>query len=498
MKYFTTTSNASKRAVDCVIVGIYERNKLGQGAGDVDTASQGHLTSLIKSGDLSAGPGRCKILSAVPGVKAHRVAVVGLGKSGKLNATTYKKAVAAAIASLDGSKTRQILNTLTLESVADANPYYLARHSVEAMGDVLYRFTEMKSGRKKKPMPLSSYGHSIAKRSDATKVARGAEHGDAIANGVRLAKDLGNLPANVCTPSYLARVAKKLATGNGKLTTKIVSEAEMKRLGMGSLLSVTAGTVEPAKLIVMQYKGAGSNKPVVLVGKGVTFDTGGISLKPGPAMDEMKFDMCGAAGVIGTMAAVAKMKLPINLNVIVPAVENMPGGKATKPGDIVKSMSGQTIEVLNTDAEGRLILCDALTYARRFKPAAVIDVATLTGACVVALGHHRTAIMSNEDSLRDEIFAAGDSAEDRGWPMPMGEEYTAQLKSNFADMANIGGATGGAVTAACFLGKFTNGLNWAHLDIAGTAWKSGAKKGASGRPVPMLSQVLLARCGALP
>jgi leucyl aminopeptidase len=272
----------------------------------------------------------------------------------------------------------------------------------------------------------------------------------------------------------------------------------MKRLGMGSLLSVTAGTAEPAKLIVMQYKNAGSDKPVVLVGKGVTFDTGGISLKPGPAMDEMKFDMCGAAGVIGTMAAVAAMKLPINVNVVVPAVENMPGSVATKPGDIVKSMSGQTIEILNTDAEGRLILCDALTYSRRFKPAAIIDVATLTGACVIALGAHRSAIMSNNDALRDEIFAAGEAAEDRGWPMPLGEEYAAQLKSNFADMANIGGPGGGAVTAGCFLGKFTDGMNWAHLDIAGTAWKSGTKKGATGRPVAMLSQLLLARSGALP
>ena len=498
MKYFTTTSDASRRAVDCVIVGIYERNKLGTGASQVDAASKGHLLKLVKSGDLSSAPGRCTILTAVPGVKAPRVAVVGLGKPAKLNGTVYKKAVAAAVAALDGSKTRQVLNTLTLEAVADSSPYYLARHAVEAMGDTLYRFTEMKSGRKKKPLTLSSWGSSIAKRGDAAKAMRGAEHGDAIMHGMNLAKDLGNLPANVCTPSYLARTAKKLAAGNGRLTTQILSEADMKRLGMGSLLSVTAGTVEPAKLIVMKYKGAGSEAPVVLVGKGVTFDTGGISLKPGPAMDEMKFDMCGAAGVIGTMAAVALMKLPINLNVLVPAVENMPGGKATKPGDIVKSMSGQTIEILNTDAEGRLILCDALTYARRFKPAAVIDVATLTGACVVALGHHRTAIFSNDDDLASEIFAAGTSAEDRGWHMPMGEEYAAQLKSNFADMANIGGPTGGAVTAACFLGKYTDGLSWAHLDIAGTAWRSGAKKGASGRPVPMLSEVLLARSGALP
>jgi leucyl aminopeptidase len=498
MEYFTTTSKASRRAVDCVIVGAYERGKLGTGAQDVDDASKGEIRKRVKTGDISSAVGRCTILTNVPGIKADRVAVVGLGKSGKFSATEYKKAITAAAQAISQTKAKSVLNCLTLEPVADTDPYYLARHTAEAVGDVLYRFTQMKSGRKKKGSPLKSIGFAIAKRGDAAKTMLGAEHGDGIAAGVSLAKELGNLPANVCTPSYLARTAKKLAAGNGKLTTKVLSETEMKRLGMGSLLSVTAGSAEPAKLIVMHYKGAGSEKPVVLVGKGVTFDTGGISLKPGPNMDEMKFDMCGAASVIGTIAAVAKMKLPINLNVVVPAVENMPSSTATKPGDIVKSMSGQTIEVLNTDAEGRLILCDALTYSRRFKPAAIIDVATLTGACVVALGAHRTGIMSNNDALREEIFAAGEAAEDRGWPLPLGDEYTAQLKSNFADMANIGGPGGGAVTAGCFLGKFTDGMNWAHLDIAGTAWKSGAKKGASGRPVPMLSQVLLARCGVLP
>lgn len=498
MEYFTTTSKSSRRAVDCVIVGAYERGKLGAGTEDIDNASKGEIRKRIKTGDISSAVGRCTILTNVPGIKADRVAVVGLGKSGKFSATEYKKAITAAAQAISQTKAKSVLNCLTLEPVADTDPYYLARHTAEAVGDVLYRFTQMKSGRKKKGSPLKSIGFAIAKRSDAAKAMLGAEHGEGIAAGVSLAKELGNLPANVCTPSYLARTAKKLATGNGKLTTKVLSEAEMKRLGMGSLLSVTAGSAEPAKLIVMHYKGAGSEQPVVLVGKGVTFDTGGISLKPGPNMDEMKFDMCGAASVIGTIAAVAKMKLPINLNVVVPAVENMPSSTATKPGDIVKSMSGQTIEVLNTDAEGRLILCDALTYSRRFKPAAIIDVATLTGACVVALGAHRTGIMSNNDALREEIFAAGEAAEDRGWPLPLGDEYTAQLKSNFADMANIGGPGGGAVTAGCFLGKFTDGMNWAHLDIAGTAWKSGAKKGASGRPVPMLSQVLLARCGVLP
>jgi leucyl aminopeptidase len=347
-------------------------------------------------------------------------------------------------------------------------------------------------------MPLKKVGLSIAKRGDAARSMRGTEHGDAIVAGMSLAKDLGNLPANVCTPSHIARTAQKMGRELKNVTTRVLSEAEMKRLGMHSLLSVTAGTTEPAKLVVMQYKGKPGTKPVVLVGKGVTFDTGGISLKPPPSMDEMKFDMCGAAGVIGTMFAVAKLKLPINLNVVVPAVENLPSGTATRPGDIVKSMSGQTIEILNTDAEGRLILCDALTYSKRFKPDTIIDVATLTGACVIALGHHRTAVMSKHDKLSTDIVKAGVAAEDRGWPMPLGDEWAAELKSNFADMANVGGRPGGTITAGCFLSKFTEGENWAHLDIAGTAWVSGKQKGATGRPVPMLTEYILGRCGALP
>jgi leucyl aminopeptidase len=347
-------------------------------------------------------------------------------------------------------------------------------------------------------MPLKKVGMAIAKRGDAARSMRGAEHGAAIVAGMSLARELGNLPANVCTPSHIARTAQKLGRELKNVSTRVLSETEMKRLGMHSLLSVTAGTKEPAKLIVMQYKGKPGTKPIVLVGKGVTFDSGGISLKPGPGMDEMKFDMCGASGVIGTLLAVAKLKLAINLNVVVPAVENLPSGIATKPGDIVKSMSGQTIEILNTDAEGRLILCDALTYARRFKPDTVIDVATLTGACVIALGHHRTAVMSKNDDLSADIVAAGISSDDRGWPMPLGNEWAAELKSNFADMANVGGREGGAITAGCFLSKFTEGLNWAHLDIAGTAWKSGKLKGATGRPVPMLTEYILGRCGALP
>ncbi len=498
MQYFTTTSKTSRRAVDCVIVGIYDRGKIGAAAADIDAASKGSIKRLIKSGDLSARLGRCTILNDVPGVRAPRVAVVGLGKIGDYGARQFRLALAAALQAVSRTKSKQVLNGLTLENATDCSIYYQARHTAQIAHDVLYRFTQMKSGRKPAASSLKQVGLVIAKQSDAKKAMRGVEHGSAIGLGTSFAKDLGNLPANVCTPTHLARSAQKLARDNKNLQTRVLGEAEMKRLGMHSLLSVTAGTDEPAKFIVMQYKGATRQSPVVLVGKGVTFDSGGISLKPGLAMDEMKFDMCGAAGVIGTMAAVAKLKLPINLNVVVPAVENLPGGRATKPGDIVKSMSGQTIEILNTDAEGRLILCDALTYARRFKPDTVIDVATLTGACVVALGHHRTGVMSNNDKLADEIVAAGDAAGDLGWQLPLDDDFADQLKSNFADFANIGGRDGGAITAGCFLGKFTDGLNWAHLDIAGTAWKSGKQKGASGRPVPMLTEFLLARCGALP
>ena len=498
MEYFTSTSKPSRRAADCVIVGIFDRGKLGVAASDIDSASSGEIRRLIRSGDISSELGSSVVLTRLAGVKAPRVVVVGLGKSSAFGAKQFRKAVAAAAAVVSKTKAKQVLNGLTLETVAKTSRYYLARHSAEAIGEILYRFNKMKSGRQPPASSVRKIGFAIAAKADAADTIRGAEHGDAIATGVSLARDLGNLPGNVCTPSYLARTAKKLATGNARLTTKVLNETEMKRLRMDSLLSVTAGTEEAAKLIVMKYKGGGDEKPVVLVGKGVTFDAGGISLKPGLGMDEMKFDMCGAASVIGVMATVAKLKLPINLIVVVPTVENMPSGTATRPGDIVKSMSGQTIEVLNTDAEGRLILCDALTYSRRFKPAAIVDVATLTGACVIALGAHRSAVMSKNEALRTELVAAGERAEDLAWPMPLGEEYAEQLKSNFADMANIGGRPGGAVTAACFLEKFTDGLAWAHMDIAGTAWHSGTKKGATGRPVPLLTEMLLGRCHALP
>jgi leucyl aminopeptidase len=498
MEYFTTSGNAARCTADAIIVGVYGKNKLSRGAEEIDAASGGLIRKLLKQGDLCDQPGVCRLLRNISGVKAERVVVAGLGEVDELSISQYRYALRTAVDALSGSKITDIVNYLSLENVESASAYYLARYTVETLGNALYTFRELKSAKPVGGIPLKKIGVAVASRGDNAKAMLGARHADALVQAMTLARDLGNLPANVCTPSYLARTAQKLAMTHRKIETRILNEPALRKLGMHSFLSVTSGSVEPAKLIVMQYKGGGKDKPVVLVGKGITFDTGGISLKPGPAMDEMKFDMCGAASVIGTIAAVALLDLPVNVTVVVPTCENMPSSSATRPGDIVKSMSGQTIEILNTDAEGRLILCDALTYSRRFKPHTIIDVATLTGACVIALGHYRSAVMSHSDELSAQIVAAGIGADDRCWPMPMGPEYERLLRSNFADMANIGTREGGAITAACFLGKFTKGMNWAHLDIAGTAYRSGVRKGSTGRPVPVLTEFLLRHAGAVP
>lgn len=497
MDYFTTTSAASRRASGCIIAGVYEGGKLSTAATDIDKATGGKIARLIKQGDITGSLGSTFIIAAMDGVRAERVMLVGLGKKAKYGKAQFRDAITAAFGALKSRKASNVVSYIGQEPAEGVTPYYMGRFTAEAVGDSLYDFSSMKSEKRKKPAALKRVGFGLNSRGEANAVARGAEHGAGIVAGMTLTKDLGNLPPNVCTPSYLARQAQKMAREYAKLQTRIVNEAEMKRLGMHSFLSVTAGTVEPAKLIVMQYKNGGSSKPIVLVGKGVTFDSGGISLKPGAGMDEMKFDMGGAASVFGAMAATAALKLPINLTVVVPTCENMPSGTATRPGDIVKSMSGQTIEILNTDAEGRLILCDALTYSRRFKPEVIIDVATLTGACVIALGHHHSAVMSYRDELANNLTEAGAKSGDKSWRLPLTEEYSKQLKSNFADMANVGGRDGGSITAGCFLGKFTEGLNWAHLDIAGTAWHSGAKKGSTGRPVPLLTEFILEKAGAL-
>jgi len=477
---------------------MYTNGTLSVGAESIDKATKGTLTRLYKQGDVSGKLGSSLLLTDLASIKAKRVLVVGLGKVSELSISSFRQATLNATNAIKDTKVSDVANYLTLEPVPNSDAYYLARYSVETINSALYRYDATKSGRKAPRNALKKICIATNSRKHAKNAQLGAEHGEAIAAAVSLAKDLGNLPPNICTPAYLARTAQKIDRENKRVKTKVLGETEIKKLGMHTFLSVTSGTTLPAKLIVMQYKGAGSDKPIVLVGKGITFDAGGISLKPGPSMDEMKYDMCGAASVIATISAVAAMQLPINITVVVPACENLPSGTATRPGDIITSMSGQTIEVLNTDAEGRLILCDALTYSRRFKPDVIIDVATLTGACVIALGHHRTAVMSTSETLTGEITDAGIAADDRAWPLPIGDEYETQLKSNFADMANIGGREGGAVTAATFLSKFTKGLNWAHLDIAGTAWKSGAEKGSTGRPVPMLTELILRRSHSIP
>jgi leucyl aminopeptidase len=363
------------------------------------------------------------------------------------------------------------------------------------MREAFYRFDQLKTQKKPAPPALAALTLAIAGAPVTLQAQAALKEAIATADGADLARTLGNLPPNLCTPAYLADEARKLAK-QFKLGLEVLERRDLERLGMGALLAVTAGSRQPPKLIVLRYNGAAkSKKPLALVGKGITFDTGGISLKPSAEMDEMKFDMSGAGSVLGAIRALAGMRAPVNVVGVIPTCENMPGGNATRPGDIVTTMSGQTVEILNTDAEGRLILCDALTYAERFSPDAVVDIATLTGACVIALGHVASGLFANDQKLADEIIAAGDDAWDRVWQMPLWEDYQEQLRSNFADMANIGGRPAGSITAACYLARFTRKLKWAHLDVAGTAWRSGREKGSTARPVPLLVRFALRRAG---
>jgi leucyl aminopeptidase len=493
MEYYAESRAAARARTDCAVVGVHEGGELGAAAGELDRALGGRLQRVLRSGDFAGRLGDTLLLPDL-GAPAARVLLVGLGGRKGWGRRPYRRAALAAAQALVKSGARDAVYWLTADDVPGVDAYYRARFVAEAVGSALYRVPDLKTGKKPPAPKLARVGVRAADRSDATAATKGLEHGRAVAAGAAVTRDLANLPANVCTPIYLANYAKRLAREHSSIRVRVLGEPEIKRLGMGSFLSVTAGTEEPARLIVFEYRGAKAGEaPVALVGKGITFDTGGISLKDPPGMDEMKFDMTGAATVFGTVKALATVGAPLNAVGIVPACENMPSGRATKPGDVVKSMSGQTIEVLNTDAEGRLVLCDALTYARRWNPELVIDVATLTGACVIALGAHTTGLWSNDDGLADGLYAAGQRTGDLCWRMPLLEEYQEQLKSNFADFANVGGREGGACTAAGFLWKFTDGLKWAHLDIAGTAYLTGANKGSTGRPVSMLVDFLLQR-----
>lgn len=495
MDFTIKCGNPEKQRSACLVVGLFESRRLSAAAKTIDSASKKYLTNILKRGDIDGKIGQSLLLHNIPGIASSRVLLVGCGKEKGLSASHYRKIVTNSINKLKTTGATEAVSCLSELNVKSRDEYWKIRQFVEISHSTLYQFNQLKSKNKKPKNKLRKLVLMVPERKDFATGEQAIKDGTAIAKGVSLARDLANLPANICTPSYLADQAKKLGRTQKSIKVTVLDEAAMKKMGMGSLLSVSQGSHQPAKLISMEYKGGKKGeKPVVLVGKGVTFDTGGISIKPSAAMDEMKYDMCGAASVLGTIMAISEMGLPINVVGVVPTVENMPGGEATRPGDIYTSMSGQTIEVLNTDAEGRLILCDALTYSERFNPIAVIDIATLTGACVVALGKHASGLLTNHDPLAKEILDAGESTGDRAWQLPLWDEYQSQIDSPFADMANIGGREAGTITAACFLSRFTKKFHWAHIDIAGTAWLTGKKKGATGRPVPMLVQYLIDRC----
>ncbi|KEI72138.1 leucyl aminopeptidase [Endozoicomonas elysicola] len=490
MEFVVKSGAAEKQKTACLVIGVHKKN-LPASATAIDSLTEGYLSAVLKRGDLDFKPGHSLMLLHTHHAPFERLLLLAMGESNKpLTEAEFKKLTGNLTSQLKTAKSKETTIALEDLSVEGKSLQWITRQLVEAIEYAFYEFTQFKNDTGKGPSLKKVV--LLADRKNAEDVKSGLAHGQAIGNGRNVARTLGNLPGNICHPTYLADEAKALAKKHAKLTTKVLNEKQMTDLGMSSLLSVSAGSEQEARLICMEFKnGKRGAKPLILLGKGITFDTGGISLKPGAAMDEMKFDMCGAASVFGVMNAIIELDLPINVIGMVAAAENMPSGKASRPGDIVTSMSGKTIEILNTDAEGRLVLCDALTYAERYKPEAVIDIATLTGACIVALGHHTTGLLSNNEPLTEELLSASKEAMDRAWQLPMGEEYAQQLDSNFADMANIGGPGAGTITAACFLAKFAEAYPWAHLDIAGTAWKSGKDKGATGRPVPMLVQYLL-------
>jgi leucyl aminopeptidase len=478
----------------CAVLGVFEPRELSAPARAFDRLANGLVSAAVRRGDLQGRAGTTLLLADGAEARGTRVLLVGLGPEREFGDKRYREAVTAAIRALGATAIQEASLHLPELEVPGRDLAWKVLHAVEAARSATYRFERMKS-REEEPAPsLKRLVLYVPAGAPARRAAAsGLEQGLALAHGVALAKDLANLPPNVCTPTYLAEQARELAR-RYRMRIEVLERADMERLGMGALLAVARGSAQPPKLIVLEYRGGAKGaRPVALVGKGITFDTGGISLKPAADMDEMKFDMSGAAAVLGALKAAAEMRLALNIVGVIPATENMPGGRASRPGDIVKSLSGQTVEILNTDAEGRLILCDALTYVGRYRPEVVVDIATLTGACVVALGHVASGVFANDETLARELLAAGDYACDRGWLMPLWDDYQESLKSNFADFANVGGRPAGAVTAACFLARFTKGYRWAHLDIAGTAWKSGKEKGATGRPVPLLTRFLVNR-----
>jgi leucyl aminopeptidase len=492
MEFGVKSGSPEKQRSACIVVGVFEPRRLTTVAEQLDEISEGYISNLIRRGDLEGKAGQMLLLHHVPNVLSERVLLVGCGKERELNERQYKQIVAKTIKTLNETGSMEAVSFLTELHVKGRDTYWKVRQAVEAADASVYSFLQLKTKKGEPRRPLRKMVFNLPTRKDLPLGERAIEHALAVNKGVKLTRDVNNMPPNICNPKYLNEQAAALANSYDSLSLDTIGEAEMEKLGMHCYLAVGRGSYNESIMSVLHHKGASDDqKPYVLVGKGLTFDTGGISIKPSDAMDEMKYDMGGGGAVLGTMQTIAELNLPINIIGVIAGCENMPDANAYRPGDILTTMSGQTVEVLNTDAEGRLVLCDALTYVERFDPELVIDVATLTGACVIALGKHATAVFSQHNPLAHDLVSASEQSSDKAWRMPLWDEYQDQIESPFADMTNLGGRPAGSITAACFLSRFTRKYTWAHLDIAGTAWVGGAKKGATGRPVPMLSQFLM-------
>lgn len=497
MEFSVKSGSPEKQRSACIVVGVFEPRRLSPIAEQFDKISEGYISALLRRGELEGKVGQILLLHHVPNVLSERILLIGCGKERELDERQYKQVIRKTINALNNTGSMEAVCFLTELHVKRRNTYWKVRQAIETAKESLYTFDQLKSNRIELRRPLRKMVFNVSTRRELTSGERAIQHGLAIAAGIKAAKDLGNMPPNLCNPAYLANQARQLTNSYSKTSIRVIGEQKMKELGMNAYLAVGQGSPNESLMSIIEYKGNPDPKarPIVLVGKGLTFDSGGISIKPANSMDEMKYDMCGAATVYGVMCMVMQLNLPLNIIGVLSGCENMVDGRSFRPGDVLTTLSGQTVEVLNSDAEGRLVLCDTLTYVERFDPEVVIDIATLTGACVIALGHHLTGLMSNHSSLAHELIGASKQAGDRAWRLPLGEEFQEQLESNYADMVNIGGRPAGAITAGCFLARFAHKYNWAHLDIAGTAWSSGKTKGATGRPVAMLSQFLLNRSG---
>ncbi|QPG06183.1 leucyl aminopeptidase [Salinimonas marina] len=496
MEFSVKSGSPEKQRSACIVVGVFEPRRLTAVAEQLDEISEGYISNLLRRGDLEGKAGQMLLLHHVPNVLSERVLLVGCGKERELNERQYKQIIAKTIQTLNETGSMEAVCFLTELHVKGRDTYWKVRQAVEATQDSLYTFLHLKTKKGEPRRPLRKMVFNVPTRRELNIGERAIEHGLAISEGAKTTRDVANMPPNICNPAYLWEQAQKLQTNYESVTAEVVDEAQMAELGMQAYLAVGRGSENESMMSIIHHRGGPADQPpIVLVGKGLTFDSGGISIKPGEGMDEMKYDMGGAAGVLGTMHTVAELNLPVNVIGVLAGCENMPDGKAYRPGDILTTMSGQTVEVLNTDAEGRLVLCDALTYVERFEPELVIDVATLTGACIIALGSHASAVMSQHNPLAHELINASEQSSDRAWRLPLWDEYQDQLESPFADMTNLGGRPAGSITAGCFLSRFTKKYTWAHMDIAGSAWRSGKNKGATGRPVPMLSQFLMNRAG---